>query len=125
LAALGGVLRCAWPCNRHGSFRNVFVAAAEFGNRSKHLTPMTKGRDPEFFQVLICKIGQDCYSDVVLGKALSVLTETQLLKPIGDLLHRGSTLDYRALSARIGQTTRQIPRAVDAPARWQPAEDIQ
>ena len=44
-----------------------------------------------------------------------VSSEIELLQ---HLLHRGGAPDYRASSARIGQTTRQIPRAVDAPARW-------
>ena len=41
--------------------------------------------------------------DLVLGKALSVLPETELLKPVTDLLHRGSAPDYRASPARIGE----------------------
>jgi hypothetical protein len=39
--------------------------------------------------VLIRKIGQDGKTDVVLGKALCLLPETELLKPVSDLLHRG------------------------------------
>jgi hypothetical protein len=50
---------------------------------------MTK-RHPNFFQVLVCEIGQDGKADVILGKALPVLPEAELLKPISDLLHRGS-----------------------------------
>ena len=34
--------------------------------------------------------------DVVLGKALRVLPETELLKPVSDLLHRGSAPRYWA-----------------------------
>ena len=55
--------------------------------------------------MLIREIGQDGKTDVVLGKALRVLSETELLKPLRNLLHRGSAPDYRASSARIGQTT--------------------
>jgi hypothetical protein len=40
--------------------------------------------------VLIREIGQNRKADVVLGKALRVLSETEFLKPVGDLLHRGS-----------------------------------
>jgi len=47
-------------------------------------------RHPDFFQVLICKVGQDGKADVVLGKARRVLPETELLKPVRDLLHRGN-----------------------------------
>ena len=46
-------------------------------------------RHTDFFQVLVCEIGQDEKADVVLGKALRVLSKTELLEPISDLLHRG------------------------------------
>jgi hypothetical protein len=36
------------------------------------------------------EIGQDGKADIVLGKSLRVLPETELLKPVSDLLHRGS-----------------------------------
>ncbi len=84
LAALGGV-----PWGGNGSLRRIFLAAGEFGYRSHQLTPMTQ-RHPDFFQVLICKVGQDGKADVVLGKARRVLPETELLKPVRNLLHRGS-----------------------------------
>jgi hypothetical protein len=37
------------------------------------------------------------------------LTETELLKPLRNLLHRGSEPDYRASSARIGKFIRGPP----------------
>jgi hypothetical protein len=40
------------------------------------------------------------------------LSETQLLQPVSDLLHRGSALYCRASSTRIGKTTRQTRGAV-------------
>ena len=49
---------------------------------------MAKRGNPEFFQVLICQIGQDRKVDVVFSKALSVLPETEFLKPFRNLLHR-------------------------------------
>ena len=49
---------------------------------------MTK-RHPDFFEVLVCQIRQDGETDVILGKALSVLPETELLKPVCNLLHCG------------------------------------
>ena len=48
---------------------------------------MTKGRYPEFFQVLVCQIRQNGKANVVLGKALCVLRETKLPKPVRNLLH--------------------------------------
>jgi hypothetical protein len=52
--------------------------------------------------VLIGQIGQDGKADVVLGKSLRVLPETELLKPVSDLLHRGGAPEYRASPARVG-----------------------
>jgi hypothetical protein len=49
---------------------------------------MTERRDPEFFEVLVGQIGQNRNGDVVLGKALSVLPEAELLQPVRNLLHR-------------------------------------
>jgi hypothetical protein len=49
---------------------------------------MTK-RDPKVFQVLVCQIGQNANTDVILGKALGVLPKTYRLKPVRNLLHRG------------------------------------
>jgi hypothetical protein len=40
--------------------------------------------------VLIGEVGQNGKADIVLGKALRLLSETDLLKPVSDLLHRGS-----------------------------------
>jgi hypothetical protein len=48
-------------------------------------------RDTYVLKVLIREIGQDGKADVVLGKSLRVLPETELLKPVSDLLHRGAT----------------------------------
>jgi hypothetical protein len=69
-------------------------------------------RHPDLFKILIGEIGQDGRADVVLGKALRVLTETELLKPLRNLLHRGGTPDCRASSARIGKFIRQTRNAV-------------
>ncbi len=46
-------------------------------------------RYPNVLEVLIGQIREDGKADVVLGKALRVLPETELLQPVGDLLHRG------------------------------------
>ena len=45
-------------------------------------------RHPNVLEVLIREIRQDGKADVVLGKALRVLPETELLKPVRNLLHR-------------------------------------
>jgi hypothetical protein len=48
--------------------------------------------------VLIREIGQNGKADIVLGKALRVLSETELLKPVSDLLHRGSALGLSGIT---------------------------
>jgi len=65
---------------------------------------MTKRGNPKFFQVLVCQMRQDTKIDVILGKALRVLPKTELLKPVSDLLHRGSA-PCQASPARIGKFT--------------------
>ena len=47
---------------------------------------------PISFEVLIRQIRKDAEIDLVLGKALSVLPEAELLKPVRNLLHRGPRL---------------------------------
>jgi hypothetical protein len=51
-------------------------------------------------------------ADPIFSKAFCTLPETELVEPVGDLLHRGSASDYRASSARIGKFIRQIRNAV-------------
>jgi hypothetical protein len=55
---------------------------------------MTKRGNPKFFQVLVRQIRQDARIDVILSKALSVLPETELFEPVGNLLHRGHQADF-------------------------------
>jgi hypothetical protein len=47
-------------------------------------------RHPNLFKVLIGEIGENGKADVAFGKALGVLPEAELLKPVSDLRHRGS-----------------------------------
>ena len=49
---------------------------------------MTERRNANLFEVLICQIRQDDKANIVLSKALRVLSKIELLKPFGDLLHR-------------------------------------
>ena len=50
---------------------------------------MIKRRNADLFEVLTGEIRQDGKIDVILGKALRVLSETEFLKPVRGLLHRG------------------------------------
>ena len=49
---------------------------------------MAERRNANLFEVLICQVAKDGKIDVVLGKALSVLPDAKLLKPVPNLLHR-------------------------------------
>ena len=45
-------------------------------------------RHPDLFKVLIGEIGEDRKADVILGKALRMLPETEPFEPVRRLLHR-------------------------------------
>jgi hypothetical protein len=68
-------------------------------------------RHPDFFQILIREVGQNRKADVILGKALSVLPETELLKP-EPAASRPPRLS--GIAARIGKPTCLKRDAVDA-----------
>jgi hypothetical protein len=59
--------------------------------------------DTDVLEVLVSQVGERRNADPIFSKALRVLPETELLKPVSDLLHRGSAPDYRASPARIGK----------------------
>jgi hypothetical protein len=108
LAALGGIVR-VWGDGRGGRIRSVqsiFFCAIKFGYCAQKLTPMTERGYPEFFQILVCQIGQDGEINVILGKARGVLPETELFEPLSDLLHRAAPQDDRASPARIAKFIR-------------------
>jgi len=66
------------------------VTGARSGYREQQLTPMAQGGHSKRFKVLVVQVSQDGKVDVILSKALSVLPETELPKPVRNLLHRGS-----------------------------------
>jgi hypothetical protein len=84
LATLSGVDYAGGSCGRAGRLRRNFVVTRD---RPQELTPVTE-RNPDIFEVLIRKIGQDRKANVVLNKALRVLSQPELLKPISDFVHR-------------------------------------
>src|SRR6516225_4889035 len=45
------------------------------------------------FEVLIGQVTQNIEINIILGKALSVLPETELFEPVQNLLHRGPSTD--------------------------------
>ena len=64
---------------------------------------MTKRRNADLFEVLIGEIRQDDKIDVILGKALRVLPETEFFKPVRSLLHRGHLTPARVRNRASGQ----------------------
>jgi hypothetical protein len=57
-------------------------------------TPMTERRNANLFEVLIGQIRQDEKANILLGKPLRVLSETELVEPVRDLLHCGAPSHY-------------------------------
>jgi hypothetical protein len=55
-------------------------------------------RDAKFLEVFVCQIAEYGNVNFILSKALSVLTEAELLKPVRDLLHRSPNQIYCASS---------------------------
>src|SRR6516225_7584538 len=59
---------------------------------------MPEQRDTNLFEILIGQVTQNLEINIILGKALSVLPETELFEPVRNLLHRRPSSDL-ALSA--------------------------
>ena len=64
---------------------------------------MSERGHADLFEVLVRQMRENGKVDFILSKALGVLPESELLKPVSNLLHRGSAPDYRASPARIGE----------------------
>ena len=58
-------------------------------------------RYPDLFKVLIREIGQNGKGNVVLGKAMRVLPETELVEPVRNLLHRGPSRSRGAFNPHV------------------------
>jgi hypothetical protein len=72
---------------------------------------MAKRRNANLFEVLIGQIGQDDKGNVILGKALSILPESERLEPIRNLLHWRPPPDL-ALSVLDRQDRKSTTRAL-------------
>src|ERR1700679_1191999 len=70
---------------------------------------MSERGNPQFLQVLVCQIRQNGETDVILDKALRVLPEPKLLKPVRNRLHR----DPRQVSPTFPHwiASRRLPTA--------------
>ena len=79
---------------------------------------MPERRDTNLFEILIGQVTQNLEVNIILGKALSVLPETELFEPVRNLLHRRSDLAPSVLDRHFGEFTnsRQNPVGrIDAP----------
>jgi hypothetical protein len=90
LAALGRIMRSDWRSRRADGLCCFVLDPVQFDYRPQQLAAMAERRNADLFEVLICQISKDAKIDVVLGKALSVLPETELLEPVRNSLHRSS-----------------------------------
>jgi hypothetical protein len=77
---------------------------------------MTERRNANLFEVLIGQIRQDDKTNVVPGKARRVLSETELLKPVRNLLHRDPRLAFRSCVAALGLFIARVLTAPNKPA---------
>jgi hypothetical protein len=68
---------------------------------------MPKG-DAEFFQALICQVGENLGVNVVLGEALGVLGHAELFEPVGNLLHGGAPSPRALRCAMPGYLTNAL-----------------
>ena len=89
LTAFGRIMRSDWRSSLLMGLRVVSLAAVRYS--AQQLAAMAQRHNANLFEVLICQIRKDGKIDVVLGKALSVLPETELLEPVRNPLHRGRT----------------------------------
>src|SRR6516165_6693408 len=84
---------------------------------------MPERRDTNLFEILISQVTQNLEVNIILGKALSVLPETELFEPVRNLLHRrpSSDLALSVLDRHVAKftNTRQdrVARARSTPHR--------
>src|SRR5262245_12244972 len=58
---------------------------------------MPDRRDANLFEILVGQVTQNNEIDIILGKALSVLPETELFEPVRNLLHRRPSTEFHAI----------------------------
>jgi hypothetical protein len=78
-------------------------------------------QDTDILQVLVSQMRECRGFNPVIGKALCLLPETELLKPVSDLLHRGSApepgLPQNASTGSPGAVRARIGLVFAAPGR--------
>src|SRR6516162_5197216 len=79
---------------------------------------MAERRDTDLFEVLIGQIRQNNKANVILGKALSVLLETELLEPLVGLMHCDPPTNLTlSVSGAAGQKVYHARRPIEACCR--------
>src|SRR5271165_1345637 len=70
-------------------------------------------RNADVLEVLIVKMGEYGNINLILGKTLSVLPETELFQPVRNLLHRGPFWPvYRSPTTPLDQVDREFMRKI-------------
>src|SRR5580700_10901031 len=70
-------------------------------------------RNADVLEVLIAKMGEYGNINLILGKTLSVLPETELFQPVRNLLHRGPfSRVYRGPTTPPDQVDREFMRKI-------------
>src|SRR5271156_5855074 len=70
-------------------------------------------RNADVLEVLIAKMGEYGNINLILGKTLSVLPETELFQPVRNLLHRGPfSRIYRGPTAPLDQVDSEFMRQI-------------
>ena len=91
LAALAGVLGLRFRSD--GRFRSCRGGAGKLTNSREYFPPMPE-RNADVLEVLIAQMAEYGNINLILGKALSVLPETELFEPVRNLLHRRSLREF-------------------------------
>jgi len=68
---------------------------------------MPERRDTNLFEILIGQVLKNIEIDIILGKGLSVLPETELFEPVRNWFHRRPSADLAlsVLDRHIGELT--------------------
>jgi hypothetical protein len=103
LTALGSVRRSLGDSWRsYGSLGRAF----EIRDRTQELPAMPERRDTNLFEILIGQVPQNIEVDIVLGKALGVLPESELFEPVRNWVHRRPSTDLTpsVLDRHVGRS---------------------
>ena len=75
-------MRSDWRGRRADGLCCFVLDPVQIDYRAQQFAAMAERRNADLFEVLICQISKNGNIDVVLDKPLSVLPETEVLKPV-------------------------------------------